>query len=308
MSTGRRVALALGSGGARGYAHIGAIEVLQDRGYDVVTIAGASMGALVGGLTAAGSLDAFTDWARTLTRRDVFNLFDVTFSGPGLMRAEKVLNKVAEILDGARIEDLPIPFTAVATDINTRRPVWFQSGPADAAIRASISIPGVFTPVVINGRLLADGGLVNPVPIEPTATIDADLTIAISLTGARAGSAFSPAHESADERPREEWTDRLRALTERLGIGGKKTHWEDADAEILGPLPAGMRFMDVVNQSIDTMTDQITRYRMASNPPDILIDIPADACDVMDFHRADEIIELGRTITTATLDRHEEQA
>lgn len=302
METGKRVALALGSGGARGYAHIGVIEVLHERGYEIVTIAGSSMGALVGGLEAAEHLDVFSAWARTLTRRDVVGLFDFTFAGPGLMRAEKILDKVSQVLAGARIEDLPIPFTAVATDINARRPVWFQSGPLDAAIRASISIPGVFTPVVINGRLLADGGIVNPVPIEPTATMNADLTVAVSLTGSRAGNAMSPAHESAEAQGKETWSEHVHAFTERLGIGGHRAKWEEADGDVVGPLPDGMRIMDVVNESIDAMTDLITRYRMASNPPDVLIEVPADACDVMEFHRASELIALGRRLAVDALD------
>ncbi|NLI17576.1 MAG: esterase, partial [Actinomycetales bacterium] len=169
-----RVALALGSGGARGYAHIGVIEELRERGHDVVTIAGTSMGALVGGLAAAGTLDEFTAWVSGLTQRDVLRLLDPTLTGPGAIKAERVVRKVSEILDGALIEDLPIPYTAVATDIGSRREVWFQDGPVDVAIRASIAIPSVITPVMLNGRLLADGGLVNPVPVGPTTATHAD--------------------------------------------------------------------------------------------------------------------------------------
>src|SRR5438874_1816415 len=147
-----RVALALGAGGARGYAHIGVIEVLEQRGYEIVSIAGTSMGALVGGLRAAGSLAPYAEWVRGLTARQVVRLLDPSLKTPGAIRAEKILAKVSELVAGALIESLPIPFTAVATDLLAGKEVWFQEGPLDAAIRASIALPTLITPVMINGR------------------------------------------------------------------------------------------------------------------------------------------------------------
>ena len=155
----KTVALILGSGGARGYAHIGAIQVLVERGYQVVAVAGTSMGALVGGLFAAGKLDAYTEWVTGLSQRDVIRLLDPALLGAGAFRAERLLARMSDLLDGALIEKLPIPYTAVATDIGARREVWFQSGPLDVAIRASIAIPGVITPIMVNGRLLVDGAV-----------------------------------------------------------------------------------------------------------------------------------------------------
>ena len=174
---GKRVALALGSGGARGYAHIGAIDVLTERGYEVVAVAGSSMGALVGGLHAAGKLAAYTDWVTTLNQRDVLRLLDVSLNGAGVMRLERVLARMTDYLDGVMIEDLPIPYTAVATDLGARREVWFTSGPLETAIRASIAIPAMITPIMVNGRLLVDGGVLNPVPMEPVMGVDADFTM-----------------------------------------------------------------------------------------------------------------------------------
>ncbi len=139
---GKRVALALGSGGARGYAHIGVIDELHHRGYEIVGIAGSSMGALVGGLQAAGKLDDFADWARALTQRAVLRLLDPAITAAGALRADKILDAVRDILGDATIEELPIPYTAVATDLLSGRSVWLQRGPVDAAIRASIAIPG----------------------------------------------------------------------------------------------------------------------------------------------------------------------
>ncbi|WP_122502840.1 patatin family protein [Mycobacterium pseudokansasii] len=186
-SSPRRVALALGSGGARGYAHIGVIQTLRERGYDIVGIAGSSMGALVGGLHAAGRLEEFTDWAKSLTQRTILRLLDPSISAAGVLRAEKILDAVRDILGPVTIEQLPIPYTAVATDLLAGKSVWFQRGPLDEAIRASIAIPGVIAPHELDGRLLADGGILDPLPIAPIAAVNADLTIAVSLNGSEAG-------------------------------------------------------------------------------------------------------------------------
>src|SRR3954451_12551145 len=142
-----RVAVALGGGGARGYAHIGILEVLRERGYDVVSIAGSSMGAVTGGLVAAGGLDAYADWVRGLTHRDVLRLYDPSPRAPGAIRAEKIFARVADILGDARIEELPLEFTAVATDLEAGEERWFREGPVDAAIRASAALPVFMTPV-----------------------------------------------------------------------------------------------------------------------------------------------------------------
>ena len=205
MAGPTRVALALGSGGARGYAHIGVIQALEERGYEIVSVAGTSMGALVGGLQAAGQLEAYTAWVTGLTQRDVLRLLDLSIKAPGAIRADKILARVSELLGGAVIEELPIPFTAVATDLLARKEVWFQRGPVDAAIRASIALPSVITPVMLNGRLLVDGGLMNPIPIAPTAASGADAVVAVSLAGeVEDPSGRAPAQESSEPRPVEE--------------------------------------------------------------------------------------------------------
>ena len=287
----QRVALALGSGGARGYAHIGAIEEIAARGHEVVAIAGTSMGALVGGLAAAGQLEPYTEWARSLTQRDVLRLLDPKWSAPGAIRAQRIFGKVEEILGEQLIEDLPVPFTAVATDLHARREVWFQRGPLASAIRASIAIPGVITPVEMNGRLLADGGLMNPVPIEPTAAAAADLTVAISLSGARLPQEQStPAREPAEPTWREELVDRVRRTV------GRPT--DPVPASLLDEL----RISDVIGMSMDAMQGLISRYRMAGLPPDVLVTVPASAARSLEFHRAAELIDLGRRLTAEALD------
>ena len=178
----KRVALVLGSGGARGYAHIGVIEELEARGYDVVAIAGCSMGAVIGGVYAAGELQGYRDWVTQLDYFDVLRLVDVTWNPMGAMRASKVMMRISKLVGDTRIEDLPIPLTTVATDIGRQREVWFQSGPLLQAIRASIAVPGIITPVHIGDQVLVDGGLLNPLPIIPTVSAQADLILAVNAT------------------------------------------------------------------------------------------------------------------------------
>lgn len=330
-----RVTLSLGSGGARGYAHIGVIEVLQEWGIEIVGVAGTSMGAVVGGLHAAGGLDDFTTWATSLRRYDVLRLLDASLTAPGAIRAEKIMARVRDLVGDVQIEQLPIPFTAVATDLLARKPVWFQHGALDMAIRASISIPGVFTPVVLNGRLLVDGGLVDPVPISPMASVRSDAIVAVDLGGKRAGHASSaPVEESADPRPIEEWAERFRrgasqlfdrelvrsllsrsesiettepaATIEMIGDGTSAD--TSADTAVVAPavapfetLPVGLGKFDVMAQSIETMQALLTGFRLAGHPPDLVVTVPFDACGTLDFHRASEMIDLGRRLTTEAL-------
>lgn len=307
---GKRVALVLGSGGARGYAHIGAIDVLTERGYEIVAVAGSSMGALVGGLHAAGKLDDYTEWVTSLNQRDVLRLLDVSLNSSGVFRLERVLARMTEYLNGVLIEDLPIPYTAVASDLGARREVWFTSGPLETAIRASIAIPAMITPIMVNGRLLVDGGVLNPVPMEPVMGVDADFTLAINLSGEKAhhvGS--SPTRESAAQRPPNEWLDRFRRTAAGVwendfiaSILARFSRTDDADRPAYDPPPPGLGITDVTWMSLDAMGSLITRYRLAALPPDILVNVAADSAKAMDFHRAAELIALGRTLTEAALD------
>lgn len=329
MSTSTRVALALGSGGARGYAHIGVIQVLEERGFEVVAVSGSSMGALVGGLQAAGRLPAYAEWVTGLTTRDVLRLLDPSVRAPGAIRGDRILARVSDLLDGALIEDLPIPFTAVATDLLARKEVWFQRGPVSEAIRASTSLPSIFPPVMLNGRMLVDGGLMNPLPLDPMASVEADLTIAVSLAGdPMAPPGRGQVVESAERRPMEEWLERFRrstaqvldrdqrrALTRRLG--GRTSRADRAKAPTdpaerpepavpaapppQATLPPSLGTFDVVELSFDAMQSLVTRYRLASHPPDLMISVPKNACRTLDFHRAGAMIELGRTLAEEAL-------
>lgn len=310
----KRVALALGSGGARGYAHIGVINELRDRGYDIVGIAGSSMGALVGGLQAAGSLDEFADWAKTLTQRAVLRLLDPSISAAGVLRAGKILDAVRDILGDATIEGLPIPYTAVATDLIAGKSVWLQHGPVDAAIRASIAIPGVIAPHVLDGRLLADGGILDPLPMAPISAVNADLTIAVSVSGTEADAGDDQL--GGDTRPTRERLNRLlrstSALFDRLGTAAEQFDIPDIDAEDnetddeLGYSARGLPKLGsftVMMRSIDIAQAALARHQMAAYPPDLLIEVPRTACRSLDFHRAAEVIEVGHTLAAQALDR-----
>ena len=314
-----RAALALGSGGARGYAHIGVIQVLEERGVEIVAVAGSSMGALVGALHAAGKLEAYTDWVAPLTELQMLRLMDISLDARGLMRAEKVFARMHELLEGALIEELRVPYTAVATDLLARRAIWFQRGPVEAAVRASVAIPGVFTPLILNGRVLVDGGMMDPVPVAPTSSTASDVTIAVDLGGERTDAHAhdtegGPARDSA-ERPVEEWADRfrsrasnlfdqesVRSLLSRLGVAPHRGGEAKVDDDTPEEVAPGLRGFDVMNQSLEAMQSVLTRYRLAGNPADLVITIPKDACRSFDFHRATEMIALGRTLATDALE------
>lgn len=313
-----RIALALGSGGARGYAHIGVITELHARGHEIVAISGSSMGSVIGGLEAVGRLDAYTAWVTTLRQSDVWRLLDPAFTGPGVFWGQRVMDRVADILDGARIEDLPIPFTAVATDLTNSREVWFQHGSLATAMRASIGIPSVFTPVMVGGRLLADGGILNPVPVDALLGVQADATVAVSLSGRRADDTSSrPVTESADsEGLLGEISGLLRrGVLESDAVRGLRGWWAERFAQIegeaaeptprdfdFGELPKGLRTSDVVSRSLETAEALITRFRMAASPADVLIEFPMDVASTFDFHRASELIAEGRRRSAEAFD------
>jgi NTE family protein len=314
MSPPVRASLALGGGGARGYAHIGAIQVLEERGVEIVSVAGSSMGALVGALYAAGKLDEYTEWTKSLTQVQVLRLLDWSLTEPGMIRADKVFARMRDLLGPARIEDLGVPFTAVATDLFARKAVWFQEGPVETAVRASIAIPGVFTPLILNGRVLVDGGLMDPVPVAPTASSRADMTIAIDLGGERSQSQPGVAErETAEQRPVDLWIERFRRGAANLfdrdrvrSMQGTSADSSGDDHEFDEPssdeaAPAGLRGFDVMVQSLEAMQSLLTRFRLAGSPPDLLITVPKDACRTMDFHRGVEMIALGRELTIAAL-------
>lgn len=322
-TSGRRVALALGSGGARGYAHIGVIQELEDRGYEIVGIAGSSMGALVGGVQAAGRLNELADWAKSLTQRTILRLLDPSLTAAGVLRAEKILDAVRDILGPVTIEQLSVPYTAVATDLLAGKSVWFQRGPVDEAIRASIAIPGVIAPHEVGGRLLADGGILDPLPMAPVAAVNADLTIAVSLNGSEPG-----ATRDAEPGMTAEWLNRMvRSTTALLDTNAAKSlldrptaravlsrfgatppdDWSDSSDPTDDDAPEVPRLgsFEVMNRTIDIAQSALARHTLAAYPPDLLIEVPRTTCRSLEFHRAVEVIAVGRALATRALDAFE---
>lgn len=303
-----RISLVLGSGGARGYAHIGVIQELEERGHEIVAIAGASMGALVGGAYAAGRLPEFTQAARHLTRAEVLFMMRPRLGRPGLIKGESIMSLFSRLIGEVRIEDLPIPYTAVATDLMARREIWFHEGPLLAAIRASIAIPTVFTPVMMHGRLLVDGGLVNPLPMESSMRFDADLTVAVSLFGKEWGlSRQSATSETSDAQ-----TELIEAVTppagtlarlsERLTETLVRTRHAPHE-ELFEPLPDDLDLTSMMMMSLDVMQARIEASRVSQNPPDVHIEVPTSTANVLDMWEAERIIDLGRQLAVEKFDR-----
>ena len=279
--TQKTVSLVLGSGGARGLAHIGVIRWLDEHDYDIRSISGSSMGALIGGIYAAGHLDDYERWVRALEKMDVVRLLDFSFERNGLIKGDRIMNALRDLIGDYRIENLPISYTAVATDVDEQREVWLNHGSLFDAIRASIAIPTVFTPVPFRGRMLLDGGLINPVPIAPTLRDKTDMTLAVSVNGKPEP---LPPMSSASPRSASEKNDYRARIAEFIDDLQERFITRDQDEA---------DFFDVITRSIDTMQSTITRFQLAAYSPDVIIDIPRNTASIYEFYRASELIEAG---------------
>lgn len=316
------VSLVLGSGGARGLAHIGVIRALEEAGvFEVRSVSGSSVGALIGAMYAAGKLDEYEKWVRTLSTGDIWKLLDFSFTWAGLFKGEKLMNKMKDMLGDVLIEDLPVAFTAVATDVARRREVWLDRGSLYEAVRASIAIPGFFTPAVRDDCVLVDGGLLSPLPIAPVQRSGAEKMIVVSLNGqeeaewlakdhndevadvdvqqleageARMEGQSEPSADVVSTRksarsslPAEQGNGSMswfrRMLREARGqLGFSSEEGEQADSAL-----------EIMTKSLDSMKDRIARHQLAAYQPDSLIEISVNSCGMLDFHRAEEMIALG---------------
>jgi NTE family protein len=283
------IALALGAGGAKGLAHIGAIEELEAQGFQIVAISGCSMGALIGGIHAMGKLEVYRDWVCSLDKFDVLKLVDWSFSfaGGGLIKGEKIIGTLLELIGDTSIEELPIAFTAVATDIEREREVWLTRGSLFDAIRASIAIPTLFRPHAIEGRLLVDGALLNPVPVTPLIRDRADYVVAVSIDGP--ADTTLPMEMSAGETP------------SKRGIGRLLGRLFAGEAKVLEPKAHEPGALELLGQSMDLMQANLSRLRLAAYQPDLLVQMARNVSGVYEFYRARELIELGREKTRAAL-------
>jgi len=288
-----RVSLVLGSGGALGLAHIGVIHWLEEHNYQIVSISGSSIGALIGGIYAAGKLAAYEAWVRKLDKLDILSMLDFTLGNGGVVKGEKVIQSLIGMVGEVLIEDLPIKYTAVAADVFEEKEVWLQSGPLFDAIRASIAIPLFFTPHEVNGRKLVDGGVLNPVPIAPTLSDATDLTVAVNLMGKPQEEAAEHAQSSliqgdSDLREAQAEHDSGWALEQTL-----KRYLQAFQTSVAEKLMPNLGFYDLANRSFDTMQGTIARLKLASYPPDVVIEIERNLCGMLEFDRANEMIPLG---------------
>ncbi|MFN3162768.1 MAG: patatin-like phospholipase family protein [Pseudohongiellaceae bacterium] len=281
-TTNKTVSLVLGSGGARGYAHIGVIRWIEEQGLEISSVVGCSMGALVGGCYAAGKLDEYADWACEVRKSDIVQLLDFTLSKKGFVDGSRLIKVLQDFVGDHQIEELSVRYTAVAADIDREKEVWINSGPLFDAIRASIAMPFFFLPYEKGGRMLLDGGILNPVPIAPTFDDQTDFTIAVNLNGPPDDDLPMPDRNRPE--PEEKSRD-MRSLIDRF-FNGLQEQFSKGDSE-------DWTMLDIAQQTLDSMQSTIARSKLAAYPPDVIVPIPRECATIMEFDLADELIDLG---------------
>jgi NTE family protein len=286
----RNVALVLSSGGARGVAHIGVIEELMNSGYNITSVAGASMGAMVGGMFAKQSLPEFTKWLLAFTKMDMIRFMDLTMGHGGLIKGEKIVKVLEEFIGDVKIEELSMPFSCVAADLVGHREYVFSKGSLLLAIRASSSIPTVFLPVNFNGMMLVDGGVLNPLPLDLVKRTEGDILVAVNVN---ANIPYKPAiiktqHEDPDNfytkikaTMNDKWAGVIDHYTEKFGNGKE-------------PKPRTINMFDIISESIILAQNKAAGIYIEKYKPDVLIETSVDSASVFDFNKSEELIELGR--------------
>jgi NTE family protein len=294
------VTLVLSGGGARGIAHIGVIEELERRGYEIASVAGTSMGALVGGVYADGALDPFRDWMLSLDKRKVFSLVDFTWSRLGVVKGDKFFNKMRDFIPDTPIEDLKIPYVAVAVDLINNKEVVFRKGSLFDAIRASVSIPSVLTPVKTTDGLLIDGGVMNNIPIDHVKRIPGDLLVVVNVNASIPVSPTKNSRQEADKQKRayqkkvEEFQAQLQKILPHGSSEKPSPSHEDR-----------MSYFNLIDKTISLMTDHMAQMSLKHFSPDMLIEVSRDSCGTFDFFKAREMIEMGREAAVLALDKLE---
>lgn len=288
------VSLVLSSGGARGYAHIGVIEALLDHGFRINSVTGSSMGAVVGGVYAAGGLEQFKTWACGLERTDVFKLYDFVFSSQGFLRGERVFKEIRTFVADCNIEDLPIPFKAIATDLSSQKEIVFSSGSLYSALRASSAIPAVVKPAEMGDLELLDGGILSPLPIDFAPKNQGEIIVAVDVN---ANIPYDHSLKSQREIAEDKKISlRLEKLTKTWF--GKEIHENDASKKKLG-------FFDLTMKSIDMMQDRITQHILERNAPDILVQISRSTCSTFDYFKAEKLIAEGKAALESAIKNFE---
>ncbi|MBN1118520.1 MAG: patatin-like phospholipase family protein [Bacteroidales bacterium] len=287
----KRVALVLSGGSARGIAHIGAIEELERNGFEIKSIAGTSMGALVGGVYGLGKLEEFKNWLFTLDKFKVFSLVDFTLSAQGLIKGDKVFNRMKEFITDSEIEDLEIDYAAIATDIKNKKEVVFKSGSIYNAIRASIAIPTVFTPVKKDGQLLVDGGVLNNIPVEHVSRSRRDILVVVNVNANKAIEKPKFTEKESEEQT-SIYQKKLKEFYQHLNIF-HNNHKE----EKLG-------YFDLINETLGMMINRINQEALNKYKPDIMIEVSRDACGMFDFYKAEELVEMGRLAAKDSIEKY----
>ncbi|WP_339791078.1 patatin-like phospholipase family protein [uncultured Imperialibacter sp.] len=277
----KKVALVLSSGGARGVAHIGVIEGLIDHGFEISSIAGSSMGSVVGAFHACGKLPEFKEWISNLDRIEVFKLIDFTFSSQGFIRGEKVFKNLEKVIPDRPIEEMQIPFIAVSTDLNTQKEKVFDSGSMYHAIRASVAIPTVLTPLKSGESLYVDGGVTNPVPADKVKRTKGDILVVSNVN------AFKPYISPLKKQEKKESNQYTKRLEEMMGKISKVIPGSSSAKKKLG-------FFDLLNDSLDLLQDRLTSELLKQYKPGLSVEVSRQACSTFEFYRAKEIIEAGR--------------
>jgi len=296
-----RVGLALGGGAARGWSHIGVLETLVGAGIEPTIVAGTSIGALVGAAYACGRLAELKAWAQAVDWRTIASLLDVKVANGGLIDGARVQRLLRDLGIDTPIEDLPVKYAAVATDLADGREIWLETGPVDAAIRASIGLPGIFSPTLVDGKWLADGGLVNQVPVSTARALGADFIIAVGLGDgmlAKRAAGLSPA---AAEEASAAQRGRLMEMVAQMP-GPLREQAARILPQLLSSGPKSPGYFDVLANALNIMQDRITRSRLAGEPPHAMISPQVAHIRLMDFHRAGEAIEAGRIAAEKALD------
>jgi NTE family protein len=286
---GRPVHLVLGSGGARGLAHIGVIEALLERGYTINSIAGCSMGAVVGGMHASGFLPQYKEWMLTMTKSKVFTLLDFTLNRLGFIKGERIFDVMNEFIDVPEIQDFRIPFTAVAANITSNSEVWFREGNLYKALRASIGIPGVFTPMYDGDQILVDGGILNPLPVNAVNRSEGERIIAVNLNG------VVPYVKESDHN----------IVEGNSFLDGIKT-WLDIYPDD-NPMRVTVenhdkKLSDFLLYAYQMTQDKVVEMMIKQYQPDLVIEFPRNMCGTFDFHLTAELIQRGYEATSHELD------
>ncbi len=292
----KKVALVLSSGGARGLIHIGVIQELEKQGFTITSVSGSSMGALIGGMYAMGRLKEFSDWVCTLNRRDVFNLMDFTLSNNGVLKCDKVLKEMERNIKDVRIEDLKIPFVAMATDIVNNKEIAFTSGSLYKAIRASIAIPALITSVDEDDRILVDGGVLNPLPISQVKRTEGDILVVVNLYGAREET-IKDKHETTEDKTDSDFPMHRLLNIQNISHSLKKRMFD----LMPGSDDQGQGYISIINRVSGLMIQKNAINAIELNKPDIIIDIPINSARTFDFYRATKLIQKGKIAANTSI-------